>query len=73
VPDTVGSDKHKPTSLRGIANKANVDKRIAWPASRMSGNGGCLPNALPCIAEASITEEPGAEKLHAGVCAGGAG
>ena len=24
-----------------------------------------------CHAEASATEEPGAEKLHAGVCAGG--
>ena len=30
-------------------------------------------NATPCNAEASTTEEPGAEKLHAGVCAGGAG
>ena len=28
-------------------------------------------NATPCIAEVSTTEEPGAEKLHAGVCAGG--
>ena len=28
-------------------------------------------NATPCITEASTTEEPGAEKLHAGVCAGG--
>jgi RNA-directed DNA polymerase len=27
VPDTVGSDQHKPTSLRGIANKAKSDKR----------------------------------------------
>jgi retron-type reverse transcriptase len=27
VPDTVGSDKHKLTSLRGIANKAKADKR----------------------------------------------
>jgi group II intron reverse transcriptase/maturase len=27
MPDTVGSDNHKPTSLRGIANKARVDKR----------------------------------------------
>jgi RNA-directed DNA polymerase len=27
MPDTVGSDHHKPTSLRGIANKARVDKR----------------------------------------------
>jgi len=26
LPDTVGSDKQKPTSLRGIANKARVDK-----------------------------------------------
>ncbi len=30
-------------------------------------------NAKPYIADASMTEEPGAEKLHAGVCAGGAG
>jgi RNA-directed DNA polymerase len=27
MPDTVGSDNHKPTSLRGIANKAKADKR----------------------------------------------
>ncbi len=27
--------------------------------------------ATPCIAEASTTEEPVAEKLHGGVCAGG--
>jgi len=27
MPDTVGSDTHKPTSLRGIANRARVDKR----------------------------------------------
>ena len=26
MPATVGSDTHKPTSLRGIANKARVDK-----------------------------------------------
>jgi RNA-directed DNA polymerase len=26
MPDTVGSDPHKPTSLRGIAHKARVDK-----------------------------------------------
>jgi hypothetical protein len=26
MPDTVGSEHHKPTSLRGIANKARVDK-----------------------------------------------
>jgi hypothetical protein len=28
-------------------------------------------NATPYIAEASMTEEPVAEKLHGGVCAGG--
>ncbi len=27
MPDTVGSEPHKPTSLRGIANKARVDKQ----------------------------------------------
>ena len=27
MPDKVGSDNHQPTSLRGIANKARVDKR----------------------------------------------
>ena len=43
MPDTVGSEQHEPTSLRGIANS---------------------------IADAGTTEEPGAEKLHAGVCAG---
>jgi hypothetical protein len=28
---------------------------------------------LPCTAKASTTEEPGAGKLHAGDCTGGAG
>jgi RNA-directed DNA polymerase len=27
VPDSAGSDTHKPTSLRGIANKAKADKQ----------------------------------------------
>lgn len=27
MPDNVGLDHHKPTSLRGIANKASVDKQ----------------------------------------------
>jgi len=27
MPDTVGSEQHKPTSLRGIANKAKADKQ----------------------------------------------
>ena len=27
VPDTVGSEQHKPTFLRGIANKAQADKQ----------------------------------------------
>gem|GEM_PF-4995064 len=26
MPDTVGSDQHKPTSLRGIANRAKACK-----------------------------------------------
>jgi len=26
MPDTVGSEHHKPTSLQGIANKAKADK-----------------------------------------------
>ena len=52
VPDSVGSEQHEPTSLRGIASGGRWYVRLA---------------------EASTTEEPGAEKLHAGVCAGGAG
>ena len=55
MPDTVGLEQHKPTSLWGIANKAKTDSMTA----------------TPCIAEASTTEEPVAEKLHGGVCAGG--
>ena len=27
MPDIVGSEQHKPTSLRGIAEKAKADKR----------------------------------------------
>jgi len=64
MPDTVGSEHHEPTSLRAIANKAKADKRHR--------SGVCL-TVMPCITEVSTTEEPGAEKLHAGVCAGGAG
>lgn len=53
MPDTVGSGKHKPTSLRGIA-------KVTTHCSVVS-------------AEASTTEEPREGKLHAGICAGGAG
>ena len=53
VPDTVGSGKHKPTSLRGIA--------------KVTAHYGVVS------AEASTTEEPREGKLHAGICAGGAG
>ncbi len=47
------------TSLQGIAEKAKTQK----------GDNCCCANAY---AEASITEEPGAGKLHAGICAGAA-
>lgn len=30
LPDTVGPEDQKPTSLRGIANKAQADKRHRW-------------------------------------------
>jgi len=53
MPDTVGSGKHKPTSLRGIA--------------KVTAHYGVVS------AEASTTEEPREGKLHAGICAGGAG
>ncbi len=53
MPDTVGSDQHKPTSLRGIA--------------KVAAHYGVVS------AEASTTEEPREGKLHAGICAGGAG
>ena len=65
MPDSVGSEHHEPTSLRAIANKAKADKRYR-------SKGVCW-TAMPCITDVSTTEEPGAEKLHAGVCAGGAG
>ena len=45
------------TSLLGIANKAQSDQKIT----------------LVFAAEASIHEEPGAGKPHAGICAGAAG
>ena len=53
MPDTVGSDQHKPTSLRRIAM---FYKDLCYR-----------------IAEANISEEPGAGKLHAGICVGEAG
>ena len=56
----VGLDKHEPTSLRGTATD-------------VCDQGGDLVITFICNTEASATEEPGAEKLHAGVCAGGAG
>jgi hypothetical protein len=53
MPDTVGLDQHKPTSLRTIAMFYNV---ICYR-----------------IAEANISEEPGAGIPHAGICVGEAG
>ena len=53
MPDTVGSDNHKPTSLWGIA--------------KVTAHYGVVS------AEASTTEEPREGKLHAGICARGAG
>jgi hypothetical protein len=53
MPDTVGPDNHKPTSLWGIAKATAQHSAVG--------------------AEASTTEEPREGKLHAGICAGGAG
>ena len=58
MPDTVGSESHEQTSLRGIAIGGWAQAFVALFIYR---------------AEASATEEPGAGKLHAGVCAGSAG
>ena len=58
VPDDVGLGQHEPTFLQAIVIKAKP-------------KGVCFTVA-PC-AQASTTEEPGAGKPHAGVCAGGAG
>ena len=41
APDTVGSDKRKPTSLRGIANKAKsvrLARKRVQPRNRMREN-----------------------------------
>jgi hypothetical protein len=43
------------------------------PYYRAQRSEGVCVRLLFCIAEAITTEEPGAEKLHAGVCTGGAG
>lgn len=59
VPDIVGLAQHEP------ASEPTFLRAIANKASRLK--------RPPCITEVSTSEEPGAGKLHAGVCAGGAG
>jgi hypothetical protein len=68
LPDTIGSEYQKPTSLRGIANKAKADKRHRFRTSESV----CLKAEL-CTADASTTEEPDAGQLHVRDCTGGAG
>ena len=63
LPGHGGSDTAMPTSLLGIANKVKNQKQPRYWGWRWSEP----------IAEASISEEPGAGIPHAGICAGGAG
>ena len=55
MPDIVGLEFYKPTSLRGIAYKV----KLIYIVKGFSLN-----------AKASGFEEPGAVVLHAGICAG---
>jgi hypothetical protein len=59
---TVGRSPHRKLGLdmQGRSTQANLPEEHSH-----------LP--VIGIAEASLTEEPGAEKLHAGICAGGVG
>ena len=52
------------TSLQGIANRASSHAKHRFVSSTLHER---------CQCEASSSEEPGAEKLHAGICEGAVG
>ncbi len=60
-PDTAGLASPRQTSLRGMATKAKIDKTHRFE------NLWCGHDCLCRIAKASVIEEPGAGKLHAGI------
>jgi RNA-directed DNA polymerase len=75
MPDTVGSDNHQPTSLRGIANKARVNKRHRFRDLYRCLNAELL---LACWHDLNkdaasgvdkVTAEVYAEDLHANIAA----
>ena len=73
MPDTVGLEQHKPTSLRGIAEKAKADKRHRFRDLYRELNAGFLltcwrdlnKNAASGVDE--ITAKTYAENLHANI------
>ena len=73
VPDTVGSDKRKPTSLRGIAEKAKADKRHRFRDLYRCLNVEFLLDCWPDLNKDAasgvdgVTWQAYAENLHANV------
>lgn len=73
APDTVGSDKRKPTSLRGIADKAKADKRHRFRDLYRCLNVEFLLNCWPDLNKDAasgvdgVTWQAYAENLHANV------
>ena len=67
LPDTVGPEDQKPTSLRGIANKAKADKR-----HRFRDLYRCLDAELllDCWQDLNKEAASGVDHVTAGACAG---
>ena len=73
APDTVGSDKRKPTSLRGIADKAKANKRHRFRDLYRCLNVELLLDCWPALNKDAasgvdgVTWQAYAENLHANV------
>ena len=66
APDKVGPELDEPTFLQAISIKAGTAKAHRFPESEI-----CVRTCL--TASVSLTEEPGAGKPLAGICAGDVG
>ncbi len=62
MPDTVGLEKHKPTSLRGIAEKAKADKQHRFRDLYRELNAGFL---LTCWRDLNKNAASGVDRVTA--------
>jgi hypothetical protein len=66
-PEELAAELH----LGAVPTRPWVRLHRGAPYHRAQRSEGVCMRLLSCIADASTTEEPDVEKLHAGVCTGG--